>query len=72
MVAEQWERGLTYLHMSFIMIRLRCKKCAEEFNVSLGTFGYGMPEKCHACGTDSENFEKIADEWTWDKKTADK
>lgn len=32
--------------MSFIMQRYKCSKCGDIVQVALGTFGYGMPEKC--------------------------
>ena len=36
--------------MSFIRQRIRCKQCSYEINVALGTFGFGLPEKCSNCG----------------------
>lgn len=45
------------------MERYKCKNCKYEFNVSLGTFGGGMPKKCPQCSYFREQFEKIADEW---------
>ena len=50
--------------MSFIQEQYRCKSCKEEFNVALGTFGYGMPEKCPKCG--HTEFEWIASGWPMD------
>ncbi|MDE2098548.1 MAG: hypothetical protein KGL39_14940 [Patescibacteria group bacterium] len=49
--------------MSFIQQTMRCKKCGDEFNVALGIFGYGMPEKCGECGAASSEFQVIATGW---------
>ncbi len=51
--------------MSFIMVCIKCQDCGKEMNVALGTFGYGMPEKCPKCK--GENFVKISNEWKWEK-----
>lgn len=49
--------------MSYIMQHMGCKNCKESFNVSLGTFGDGMPSKCFNCGYSSDQFELIAQDW---------
>lgn len=37
------------LGMSFIQDTLKCASCGNEINVSTGTFGSGIPEKCDVC-----------------------
>ncbi len=54
--------------MSFIQQTLRCKHCKLEFNVALGTFGYGLPEKCPQYGYLADQFEKISDGWNAKEK----
>ena len=48
--------------MSYIMNRVACKNCNYEFNVSLGTFGGGVPEKCPECKTPAD-YKTIAEQW---------
>ena len=54
--------------MSFIMQRYKCLQCSHEFNVALGTFGYGMPEKCPRCG--GGPFELIGHKWKSEETTS--
>ena len=48
--------------MSFIMSVLKCEDCGAEMNIALGTFGYGMPEKCD-CG--SKKLKHYKDGWNY-------
>lgn len=48
--------------MSFITETYQCNECKYYFNVSLGTFGSGMPEKCPKCKK-MANFQHINAGW---------
>lgn len=56
--------------MSFIPEIIKCYKCKKEFNVVLGTFGYGIPEKCPACGSKdfiTTNMSSLNNNEKWTK-----
>lgn len=47
--------------MSFIQQIYECLECQCQFNVALGTFGYGMPQECPNCG--EKGFKLVKDGW---------
>lgn len=49
--------------MSFIQETYRCNNCKFEMNVALGTFGFGMPERCLNCGFLASQFEHLGAGW---------
>jgi hypothetical protein len=52
--------------MSFITETYKCTGCEYYFNVALGTFGYGMPERCPSC-KQIKAFEYITCGWEADE-----
>ena len=53
--------------MSFIQSTIKCKECDHEDNIAEGTFGYGTPAKCFACGYEppigEQWFDVISNGW---------
>lgn len=47
--------------MSYIRLTLKCP-CGKFMNVSVGSFGGGVPKDCSYCKKE-EKFETIADGW---------
>lgn len=54
--------------MSYIMSTIQCIRCGKEMNVSTGTFGGGIPEKCPQCG-EILAYELISDGWHADESS---